>query len=185
MTDTLRDADSLLFGNSITSAKFASHGDKIAGHLVGKDTQHKAKFNPQNPSDKSELMYFKSGDPVLELILDLQTDERDPEVENDNGVRRVYVPFQMQQALQQAVKEAGIKKSLPLGSHIEITHTHSVPSKGGGSPRKEYKVVVTGPADKIATGTAPATAVNNDGPVLSEQTKELMRQAGIPIPGEA
>ncbi len=190
MSETRSFDDILAGGSGVPAAKFKEHGDKVSGALVGKDTQHKAKFNPSDPSDKSELQYFKSGDPVLELILDLQTEERKDS--DDNGVRRVYVPFQMQQALQQAVSDAGIKNAagkphLPLGAHVDITHTHSVPSKGGGSPRKEYKVVVSGAADKLVekpkNGVAK-TAVEADAPALTEQTKQLMREAGIPIPGE-
>ncbi len=140
-----KDFDSLLLGRSgPPAAKFGGHGDFVEGSLVGKDTQHKSKYNP-NPNAEKELLYFKSGDPILELILTLQTDKVDPSIEGDKGLRRVFVPFQMQQALQKAVADAGIKRTLPLGSRIKITYTHDVPSSGGGSPRKEYSVVVVPP----------------------------------------
>lgn len=194
MTDApTRDFDDLLLGRSgPPAAKFARPGDKIRGTLVGKDTQHKSKFNPKDPSDKSDLMFFKSGDPVLELILTLQTELRDPAKEGDKGLRRVYVPFQMQQSLQQAVADAGIKRTLPLGSVIEIEFTHEVPNAlNTGNPRKEYKVTVTAPSDLVAVGAGPVVASGGtaggggqSGPVLTEATKELMRQNNIPVPGE-
>src|SRR6266568_5915777 len=176
-----KDFDSLLLGRAGAPAvKFASHGDFIEGTLVGKDTQHKAKFNANDPSDRTQLEYFASGDPKLELILTLQTDRKDHE--EDKGVRRVFVPFQMQSELQKAVVAAGMKHSLPLGTHIKITHTHSVPSEGGGSPRKEYSVVVRSAADEMVAPKAKAVdAPKATKPAhnLTPELVELMRQNGM------
>lgn len=179
MVDTIKDFDSLLLGKSgPPAAKFTNIGDEIEGTLVEKDTQHKTEYN-KNPNAEKVFKYFKSGDPVIELILTLQTDQTDPTIEGDKGVRRVFVSYAMQQELQRAVAEAGIKRSLPLGSHIKIKHTHTSPSMGGGQDRKEYKIVVKAPADIIAT--APVTVKKQ---TITPELRELMIANGLPIPGE-
>jgi len=147
------------------------------GTLVGKDTQHASEFN-RDPNAERKLKYFKSGDPILELVLTLQTELSDPEIEGDKGLRRVFVPYAMQQALQKAVADAGIKRTLPLGSRIKITFTHTSPGQGA-IDRKEYSVEVTPPADKLA---APKAEVKSNG--LSPELVALMRQQGLAIPGE-
>lgn len=175
-----RDFDSLLLGKSgPPAAKFPTVGSFIEGSLVDKGTQHKTKYNP-NPLAEKVFEYFASGDPKLELILTLQTDVRDPSIEGDTGVRRVFVPFQMQKELQKAVAEAGIKRSLPLGSWINITHTGTTPSQGGGQDRKEYSVKVTAPADILVT--APVASVKTQ--TITPELRELMIANGLPVPGE-
>jgi hypothetical protein len=154
-------------------------GSFIEGTLVDKGTNHKTKYNP-NPLAEKVFEYFASGDPKLELILTLQTDVRDPSIEGDTGVRRVFVPFQMQKELQKAVAEAGIKRSLPLGSWIKITHTGTTPSQGGGQDRKEYSVVVKAPADIIATEKVSKQSTQT----ITPELRELMKQNGLAIPGE-
>lgn len=186
MTQPREEFDSLLLGGGgPPAAKFPTVGTVVEGTLTGKDTQHKTQYNP-NPNAEKVFEYFKSGDPKKELILTLQTDQRDPARENDNGVRRVFVPFQMQQALAKAVNEAGIKGSLPLGSRIRIQFTHEVPSQGGGNPRKEYAVQVSGPADQIlkatvvpASDSVQVTASTPSAKQYSPEVLELFRQQGI------
>lgn len=190
MTSNEQDTfDSLLLGrNGPPAFKFSTFGDFVEGTLTGKDTQQKAKFNPKEPGDRSELLFFKSGDPITELILTLQTDLRDATKDNDKGLRRVFVSsLVMQQALQKAVADAGIKKSLPFGTKIKITYTHETPVAGTSNSRKEYSVVVTPVADQLInapvetrTAVQPPVAGND----LSPQLIQLAREAGIPVPGE-
>lgn len=183
------DFDGLLFGRSgPPAAKFPKPGDFVEGTLVSKDTQQAAEFNAKDPTDRSKLKTYDSGDPKLELILILQTDVRDPNLEDDKGVRRVFVSYSMQQSLQQAVLDAGIRKSLPLGSRIRIEFSHEVPNKmGSGNPRKEYKISVTPPADLVAVGgtasgvVAQGQKVSAGGNGLTPAALELLKQNGYSV----
>jgi hypothetical protein len=154
------DFDTLLMGmKGDPAVKFPTPGSFVEGTVVAKEAAPKRKFN-RNPNAPVEYELYKTGpnagQPIKELIVTLQTALRDPAIENDRGLRRVFFPFQMQQELAKAVKTAG-GQGLPIGAFLRIVFTHEIPSQGGGSPRKEYSVEYRAPEDHmIAQTPAPA-----------------------------
>lgn len=78
-----KDIQDFLFSTGVRSAfnKDTPIGGRVTGRVKA------AKMAQATDIDKKPK-FFESGDPVMELVIDLQTDERDgPE---DDGVRRIY-----------------------------------------------------------------------------------------------
>jgi hypothetical protein len=150
------DFDTLLMGmKGDPAVKFPTPGSFVEGTVVAKEAAPKRKFN-RNPNAPVEYELYKTGpnqgQPIKELIVTLQTALRDPAIENDRGLRRVFFPFQMQQELAKAVKAAN-GQGLPIGAFLRIVFTHEIPSQGGGSPRKEYSVEYRAPEDQMIAQT--------------------------------
>lgn len=183
-TQAAPNADDFLSGGGAPSVSFKNIGDVLEGTVVAKDVVHKTKFGT------TEKEYYKDGNPIWQLVVTLQTNLRDPDRDGDDGKRRIFAPPQMKVEISKAVKAAGLK-TLPLGTHLRIRFEREVPNSGsgGGSPKKEYSVVVTSPADvaldaatppaTVATATtsaAPAvnTAAPSTVPNLADASPELL-----------
>jgi hypothetical protein len=156
-------ADDLLLGGGAPSVSFKNIGDVIEGPVVAKDAVHKQKFGTGEKD-------YKDGNPVWQVVLTLQTNLRDPERYDDDGKRRIFFSPQMKQELGKALKAHGAK-ALPLGAIVRIRFERTVPSQGGGQPKKEYSVSVTLPAD-----TAIAQEVQQQAPVGVLQQTPVQQQ---------
>lgn len=174
-TQQVPNADEFLLGKSEGKSKsLKTVGEFIEGTVVNTDVVHKTKFGT---TDKE---YYDDGKPVLQYMVAIQTAERDPEIEDDKGIRRFYCSSEAKKAIAAAVKAQGLK-GLPVGAHIRITHTGTEPSKGGGSPKKLYSAVVSvldtpqEPAVAAAQPATPqpATTVANGTVHSVQQTPEL------------
>lgn len=141
------DPNALLMGGGGRSAKFENPGDKVEGTIIDLTTQ-------QQTTLEGEPKFFDSGDPMWEIVVTLQTDERDPDDTDDDGVRKVYISGSMKyaskaKATRDAVAEAGAK-ALESGGHYGLAYT------GDGEPTKRG---YTAPKLFVATYRAPvATA---------------------------
>ncbi len=78
-------------------------GTRLGGVVVSPPTTQHA----TDPKTK-EPAYYKSGDPKIDIILELQTDERDDD--DDDGIRRLYVRSQMLTAMKLEMKRLGIQR---------------------------------------------------------------------------
>lgn len=151
-------ADDMLFGGGAPSISLKTIGEFVEGPVVDKGVVHKTKFGTQ---DKE---YYKDGNPIWQLVLSIQTNLRDPERHGDDGVRRIFASPQLKVEIAKALKSANMT-SLPLGARLRITFVREVPSAGGGSPKKEYSVVFTAPADAAIAESIPVTPVQVAAPV--------------------
>lgn len=156
----LPDADALLFGGGSPAAALTNIGDSVEGYVVGKRTRQAT-----DPKTK-ELKFWKSGDPVIELIVDLRTNQRDPERLNDDGVRTVYFKEAWKKTLAQVLRSSGETGTLPFESWIRITRSHDEPNKSGsGNPSKHVKIEYRSPADVALNPPAQAAPVQQQAPV--------------------
>src|SRR5690348_8105410 len=90
-------------GASIPSASFKEEGAKHQGVITAMTMRQAKKFGKEN-----ELDYWPDGQPKMQAVITIRTDERDPEIEDDNGMRRIYVASpNMRAAIAAAVKKAG------------------------------------------------------------------------------
>lgn len=111
------DANSLLSGPRQPIAKFDRVGDSVTGTLVD------AEVAPVT-SPTGETQVDKNGNPRQQIIYTLQTDERDPEIDDDNGQRRVFAKWAIQKAISTCLTDAGLSKvGLQEGGKLTITHT--------------------------------------------------------------
>lgn len=80
-------------------------GDTITGAVVSVDYKQVNDFNTGEPA------YFPSGDPKMQFVIVIQTDQRDDE--DDDGRRTIYIPAwgNKKQALVDAMRAEGMRKA--------------------------------------------------------------------------
>ena len=154
MSNAKPDANSILFGSGVPSAKFDAHGITWAGRIVAISEPYQEREYVKGDPAGGALKTFPSGDPIMTFNLDLDTGRRDPNIEGDDGIRRVYMDGQrIKKAVREGVRASGAR-GLAIGGHLSITYTHD---DTPGDPRsgKNYQCTYT-----------PGAAANN---VLMQQ----------------
>jgi hypothetical protein len=117
-----KDIDDFLFGGGGAAAKFESQGDMVKGTVIEADLKQQTSMEDNKP------LFWDNGDPRMQLVIRLQTDERDPSKEDDDGVRTIYAKggnFEvaegqgksLKDAIADALKQAGIKA---LDNRVEL-----------------------------------------------------------------
>lgn len=99
--------------------------------------------------------YPKSGDPIIAVYVDVQTDVRDPSIEGDDGVRRMYIEGSLKTdqyvsrrgAVVDAVRKVGAAAPAQ-GGRLFLAWTHEVDT-GAPSPAQSWQ----GHYDAPAAGT--------------------------------
>lgn len=139
--------DFLNAGASVPSASFLTKGTKHAGVICERPT-----VRQQTDLDTGEPKFWKNGDKMMMAVVTIQTDERDPEIEDDDGRRRFYISFKMREAVAEALKEAsekaGEKLKLEEGGWLEIEFTsQEKPKRKGHSGIKHYEAYYEPPED--------------------------------------
>jgi hypothetical protein len=118
------DPNDLLFASGAKSAKFEEVGDEIEGVIVEMSVK-------QQTEPGGTLKTWPDGNPMMQTVIDLQTDLR--EDDGDDGVRKLYVKggkyeaktgsgTSMQAAIQAAAAEIGAKR-LNVGDTLKVKHT--------------------------------------------------------------
>lgn len=127
------------FSGGITSAKFEKPGATVTGTVCEEPSMM------QQTTPEGKLKTWDDGNPMLQLVVTLQTAERDPEIEDDDGQRRVYIKGQMRTAVQQALRQAR-SKSIDVGGTLTVTYTHDGERTNPAfSPPKQYVAVYEPP----------------------------------------
>lgn len=120
----MTDVNSLIMGNSIPSCRFPrTEVGRIAheGTIVALDVMQARNYATGEPD------FWKDGQPKMQAVLTIQTQERDAEIENDNGVRRLFVSSKgMKDAISAAVKKAG-KTKIDVGGTIGVKYLRDDP----------------------------------------------------------
>lgn len=142
------DANDVLMGGArVPTAKFDSPGIVVGGRIVAPPKAHQEREYDRNNPGQGRPKTFPSGDPIYGLTIDVQTDQRDPSIADDTGVRRIYVEGKrMKEAVRNAVQAAGAPK-LEIGGTLEVVFTGygQAASEGVNAP-KEYQARYTPPA---------------------------------------
>jgi hypothetical protein len=142
------DANMLLSGPRQPIAKFEKIGDSVTGTLLD------AEVAPIT-SPTGEVQVDKNGNPKQQIIYTLQTEERDPEIDDDDGKRRVYAKWAIQKAISECLADAGLaSQGLQEGGVLTVTHTATQKaSQRGYSDIKLFKAeYVPPPARKLPSG---------------------------------
>lgn len=123
MNIVLPDPNSLLTAQSVPSISFkdAKVGDAYTGTITNLETAQVRNFETGDPE------FWEDGNPKLQIVVTLATDYLDPDVEGDEGNRKVYLFGQKLQAAKQAMKEAGVTK-LEKGHIFTIKYAGEKPS---------------------------------------------------------
>lgn len=151
---SITDPNDFLFASGARSAKFEEVGDAIKGVVTSAEVKQATDLEG-NPKT------WDNGDPVMQLVVTLQTDERDGD--DDDGTRRLYAKggnyeaasgtgTSMLNALRDAIKKAGATK-LENGGQLTVKHT------GLG---KKKKAAHNAPKLYTAKYEAPSSSVDLD-----------------------
>lgn len=149
-------ANDLLMGSGAKSASFLEIGATITGR-ISMEPKTAQQTDPKDNSPKT----FPNGDPMMQVIVTLQTSQRDPAVEDDDGIRTVYVKSNMLKAIREAVKAAGAK-GLEVGGTLTVTYVaDGEKTNKAFNPPKFYTAVYKPPSGEAANNLlmgAPAAA---------------------------
>lgn len=117
MQHQVPDADDFLMGGGIPSAKFPAVGTTVTGRITEKPTvQQQKDYTTEQPK------FWDDGSPMMQLVVTVATSERDPEITDDDGTRRIYVKGNLKTAVASAVRAAGAR-GLEVGGVLAVTYT--------------------------------------------------------------
>lgn len=130
------DVNDLLLAGGAKTVKFPTVGTTVKGTITALEQRQATDING-NPET------WDSGEPKMQIIVTLDTDERDPDVDDDDGSRRLFVKGNLFAELRKAVKASG--QRLAIGGVIEAKYHADGEAKRGLSAPKLFKVRYTPP----------------------------------------
>jgi hypothetical protein len=153
---TTYDANDVLMGGAGSAAwKFDEPGTTHEGTIASPpQARQEREYDPNNPGGGA-LKVFPSGDPIMGVVVEVQTTERDPSNREDDGRRTFYIEGRyIKEAVKGAVRAAGAA-GLEVGGKLSVTFTHREDPMDKRS-RKFWQVTYT-PAGNAALMGQPAT----------------------------
>jgi len=127
------DPAAFLMGGSVPSASFLAVGAAVTGVICEPPT-----VQQQRDFTTGEPKAWDDGNPMLQLVVTLQTDEFDAKIEDDDGRRRVYLKNNMKRSVADAVRKSK-GKELEVGARLTITYLgDGEATKRGMNPPKLY-----------------------------------------------
>lgn len=154
------DADDLLMNaarSGAPAAKFPSVGYVLDGIV----TQRPRKAEQRDVDGKVKT--FEDGTVRMQVLIEVQTSLRDPDVNDDDGLRTIWCKWEIQKAVSQALLDAGVKR-VEIGGRLQVGRSQDEPpAKRGYQPTQKFVAKYTPPAtaadDMFAQPTqAPAAA---------------------------
>lgn len=151
---TPQSADSFLMGGGgAPTAKFPNPGAKTEGFITEPPTVQQQR----DPAD-NKPKFWNDGNPMMQLVVTVQTVLRDPSIPDDDGRRRIFVKGQMKHAVQDAVKLAGAP-GLEVGGYLAVTYTHDGQKTNNAfNAPKQYRAEYTRAATAELQRPDPAAA---------------------------
>lgn len=178
-------ADDFLLGGGGQSASFENLGDSVEGTITALEVTQQTDFDSGDP------LYWDDAktQPRQQLVVTLQTEERNAEIEDDDGVRKVYVKGAKKagsRSLHDATASAvrAVKaKGLKVGGWIRYTFDgEEPPAKRGMSPRKLYSAVYRAPDMEDATGALLGTGIAGAAQQASPANNAALAAATVAAP---
>jgi len=152
MSNDVRD---FLMGGTGKGFKFENVTDTVSGVVTNVEIAQQTSMEDNTP------LTWADGSPRMQLIVSLQTDLRDPESENDDGVRRIFAKggnFEvatgsgksMKEAIADAVRRAGAK-SIDEGGTLTVAYTgEGKKTNRGYQAPKLFKAKYEPPVNRVA-----------------------------------
>jgi hypothetical protein len=122
--DTRSANDILMGGGGSPAWKFEGPGvRKVARIVKPPQSKQEREYVPNQPG-AGKPKFFPSGDPIMGVTVEVQTNERDPQDQDDDGKRTFYIEGKrLKEAVREAVKAAG-GPGLEVGGTLDVTLTH-------------------------------------------------------------
>lgn len=157
----MADANDILFGKAAPGAKFPNVGDSVTGVILELGARQRNAYDPDKAGCQGGPLWWQNGkpveldanvansmalQPVTDAVITIQTEDRDPEDEMDDGRRRLFVSARLlADALRQAAKDAKVRK-FEVGGTLTVTHDKmGKPAKKGARAPKSYVATYTAP----------------------------------------
>jgi hypothetical protein len=132
--------DLLMNSGGTPWAKFPQPGTTVVGDVIGEpEARQRTDFDDGTP------LTWPNGDPRMEVVVKLQTTERDPEIQDDDGVRALHMYGNMLAAVRDAVK-ATKAAGLQPGGRLAVTYTGDGEARGKSKAPKLYRAQYAVPA---------------------------------------
>lgn len=132
------------FSGGLPSAKFDTMGKVVGGRIirVGDPMQQR-----DMATGAPKYWDVEQREPMMQLPIDIQTDERDPEVPGDTGARTLYVKGDLKRAVTEALRKAGVPGAPKVGGTLEVAWTGSeAATTRGFNDKKLYSARYTAPS---------------------------------------
>lgn len=143
------DGNDFLMGGGAPSARFPTKGTRVAGEVLAvPETRQQTDMVTKAPK------FYKNGDPMMSVVVRIQTEMRDPSIPNDDGERRCFVKGRAIKALREAVKAAGVKRIEPGGYFAMQWVDSMLPTGGLPEGEKIYQFTYTPPAASASSDEA-------------------------------
>lgn len=172
MTQTHADANALLMGGGgAPTWKFDGEGVRSTGTITAPpQAKQEREYDPTNPGGGNPK-FFPSGDPIMGITVEVQTDQRDPSRHDDDGKRTFYIEGKrLKDAVRDAVRAAGAS-GLEVGGKLDVTLTR-YDTPGDRRSGRNWSIVYT-PAGNAALMGEQAPAAAAPAPAPAEQTQTL------------
>lgn len=158
-----KEAHDFLMSAGVPSAKFPEIGSGVVGQILSyeKSQQRDIGGTPKT---------WDSGEPMWQIVFTLQTEENDPEIEGDDGVRKLYAAAKMLNAIREAVRKAGHQGDL-VGGKLGVKFVaEEKPPKPGYNAPKVYAAKFKAPDQTDDLGQAePEEAPPSPAPEYSDE----------------
>lgn len=145
------------------SFKFETPGTSHTGTLVEIGPEHQAsEYNPNGPGDPAFWDKARTR-PKMQRKFTFKTNERDPQLDADDGTRVLYAVIDGKPGSQYYAINKALEKASQLGGQLTITMTGFDPeSKNPTNPRKLYEAtyVEATPSQMLNGGAAQATTAS-------------------------
>jgi hypothetical protein len=120
-------------GGGTKSAKFDTIGTTVGGRIVRPPVARQ-----QTDFDSGKPKFYDDGNPMMQVVVPVQTPLRDPRDAADDGVRNIYIRGQMTEAVRTAVRSVG-GNGLEVNGELYVTLDREEPnSRGRGKDKKVY-----------------------------------------------
>lgn len=158
MTQQTYDANAVLMGGGGPKAwKFEEPGTTRVGTIAAPPVARQEREYDKNNPGGGDPKFYPSGDPIMGVVVEVQTTERDPSVEDDDGKRTFYVEGRyIKEAVRDAVRKAGAP-GLEVGGQLSVTFTHREDPYDKRS-RKFWNITYTPAGNAALMGDTPAPA---------------------------
>lgn len=135
---TAMDVNDLLAGGTkVPGAKFESIGDSVVGTIISAEARQTTDIKTGEPE------VWPQGDPKMQVVITLQTDERDASIEDDDGQRRLFA--KKPSAMLGAIIDALGGQRLEVGGRLAVKHTGTEPASTKGFNDKKLYVAAYEP----------------------------------------
>lgn len=141
------------------SASFHNIGDSVEGTVLSSAIKQATDIKTKAP------LTWDDGNPQMNFVFELQTSLRDPQIENDNGIRSVWMKVSGadKKAVKKAVMDAGVD-DIYDGGYMKVTYVGDEPSSVPGfNPKKIKEVQYRPPQGAVGQAAEAPTQQNFQG----------------------